>query len=373
MHPDSSKLAPPSRPILSEVEFMKSELKRSCNGNRWNYLQNEAFKDRFEYAEAFLLSQVGDLEGLSLLELGGNPSPFSAYLIGKGHAIRAVNIEPFIAPSSQADFDLITKNDGKVLSTFDELKDAGFDIVVAFGIDLSLARDYVDLRKAFNDLRKFIRSSRIAVLEAPDYTPSRLLQHALSIDGSVIETKDIAIPLEVGEASISPAILQRRVLFVSPSKANRENSVAASLLPAVGRLYSLDGSPVFENTFGVGRWEVDEIAYFLGYPTEMSDSIKYCWLPNRILLSLSRPASRVSFDLLPGSFRVPFSNSSALFTISTEGDCLIIETTLAGKLYQFIFGSLRLDVRFEYFTPSESGNSDDHRRLSYAVTSMLVS
>jgi hypothetical protein len=369
---------------LCSIKHLKpallKKLKSSRNANHWEYLRNKAFEERFLFAESELVKKLGCLDGLNLLEIGGNPSPFSAYLIKKGHAIKAVNVEPVIADSARDDFDVILSQEGLVVSAIDMIENHSFDIVVFFGLDLSLSQNYRDFLTNILSLHQHINKSNFVILEASNFTPSLLLLKALSKKLDVISRKTLKIPLDVSRISVSSIILNRYILFGTPVKIlNDLDFENNDLITSIARLYSLPETPVLSIRLDFGFFDVDQIACLIGYAKEADGEIQFSWLPERLTMNFSRMPGDITFTLLPSfstllpSFMRQKFRYNLFYFIKVSDGFLKIYFTLLGRLFFQLVKKQQLNIKFPHFVPNQiDPKSNDSRRLSYPVTSLTV-
>lgn len=361
---------------IQEARKMKSALKEARDANRWNYLLQPEFQERFRCAETILVKHFGALDDLNVLEIGGNPSPFSAFLLQKGHKINSVNIEPSISSEAKESFKIITENGGEISSSLKEIQGKRFDVFIFFGIDLSLSRDFDELKETYIAISQLVAASSIVILEAPDYTPSRLLQKAFISKCQICGVYDMEVPMDIGKTSISSAILRRRLVSALPGALldGDKYEETPSILPAIARLYSLAGAPAFENEFDLGTWGTDEVATFLGFPKESDNGNEFCWLPDSISFKVNQRVSHISLKLFENGCKYASpAGYSFFYSTKFSGGSLQIDISVLGKIYLFLFKKMRLHIKLPYFVPSDFESSSDSRRLSYPVTTLSIS
>ncbi len=357
---------------LTDIKYNKENLKLMRDANLWSYLRSSVFLERFVVAEKQLVENLGSLNGLTLLEVGGNPKPFSAYLLARGHAIKVINVEPVISDAAREEFVHIYSRNGRVLSSLKEVEEE-FDIFVFFGLDLSLSKDFSTFLDDFSLIHKAVKQAKIVVLEAPDHTPSRLLLKLISEQLDLIGLQDINVDLGHGDISVSSHILNRRIVVGRP---NQQILRSRRLLEIIGRLYSLDEAPLHLPSVESGLLDVDEISAYWGYPKESSDSIQFTWLPDKISMVFSEPIHEINFSLKPSFAKSIIKRRykiNWLYTLSYSRYQLRIKLTLFGRLYFSYYKKTKFVVKLPWFVPNKKySNSNDSRKLSYPVTKMEI-
>jgi hypothetical protein len=326
---------------------------------RWDYLASEEFKQRNKKAVEMLVRNISGIEIMSALEIGGNPAPLMKEISELIEINSMLTVEPYISPIAQNTFEKLQLNGVEIVNTVSDIHGINFDLVCLLGVDLSLSKNYSELKADAMHIRNLFDSSKLVVTETSAYQPGKWLEKFLTENLTLLETTTLRIEANQ-KFSLNEEILTRQISIwrAPPTHLDFDKPISDSRAELIkyARWHALDGTPGESLPWGENGYEVQQALN--SWQVELDPTGKsFVWLKSQQSISFPKGKKELVIHYSQGPRPTIFHN---YFVRSEVSDSYIV--------LRRRFPLRRLSFTLSSWVPSQIDvKSSDHRELTIAA------
>jgi len=349
---------------MENTELSQDEIKNlyeTSMAQRWDYLASDEFRIRNQVIKQKLGKYLSTFEEISALEIGGNPAPLLPEILSLGSFTELTTVEPYISPKVKYIFEEMQRKGINISKVLSEVAHKKPNLVILLGVDLSLAKDFSELKADVQTIRSLFWKAKIVVTETPNYQPSKWLETFLTQGLTLIESEKIVI--NTNEKFSITKDIQTRVVSIWSVPIEKSSEISnwnllQSEIIKYARWHAMDGAPSEMLHFGESGYEVQQT--FSAWQVEFDPTGKsFVWLKSRQLLTFPSGKRKLTIRFCQGP--VPIIAHSWLFKSEINGNEILI-------VRRSFFKRLKFEIKG--WVPSAiDPESCDHRELTIAVNS----